>query len=244
MNYYKILINNKIISIASEYDFRKYQKKYNLILYSNITEAEFISALDENFYYDVWFKPIQEEHPLKLLPAKIETISEENYYKLLEAFQNNKDIIDQPIEQQDVIENYYPEQTIEQETIKDLKLQEIRRACSLAIQRGFELVINSQKRIFPLEITDQLNIARLYQEAMNGETFLPYHFQDGLCELFTKSDIALLYKQMSEHINYHTIYYNALKGYVKSLPDTEISSIFYGIDIPEFYQTDALKAVM
>jgi len=43
---------------------------------------------------------------------------------------------------------------------------------------------------------------------------------------------------------YHTTYYNALKNYVNSLDDPYvIANITYGIELPEEYQSDVLKAL-
>jgi len=43
---------------------------------------------------------------------------------------------------------------------------------------------------------------------------------------------------------YHTTYYNALKNYVNSLDDVhQITEIQYGIELPEEYQSDVLKAL-
>jgi len=43
---------------------------------------------------------------------------------------------------------------------------------------------------------------------------------------------------------YHTTYYNALKGYINALDNLEdIAAVEYGMEIPEEYQSDVLKAL-
>lgn len=246
MKYYKILINNKIVSIASELGSRRYQEKYKLILTTTSDKAEFISALDGKYYTDRWLKQVNPKLSLDIIQAEIEYLSEEDYKKLLQAFEKNGEINDIITEEEEEEEDFViSEDVLTQVIVKNLKLEELRKSCALAIKQGFSLIINSQERKFPLEITDQLNISRLYQQAINEETFLPYHSQDGLCENFSKNDIILLYEKMCEHVNYHTLYYNSLRDYVNSLSDdSKISSISYGEEIPEFFQSDALKSLM
>jgi hypothetical protein len=241
MNYYKIFKNNKIISISTSFSLRHIQKNPQLIVIGTEENANWIEGLNNIRYFDNWMRPSPFTDSIE--KAKVTLISEEEYKTLYTAFSKGieEEIPLFPDIEEEVLEETEPFSVLTA-TIKELKIYEIRKDCSEAIKKGIILSINSQEKTFPLEITDQLNITRLYQQAINGETFLPYHSEDGLCENFSKENIVLLYQRMCEHINYHTVYHNALQEYVKSLTeDAAISSVTYGMEIPKFFQTDPLK---
>lgn len=243
MNYYKILKNNKIISIATSFSLRHEQKNPHLVIIGTEKNANWIEGLNNIKYFDDWMRASSFTDSIE--KAKVVLISEEEYKTLYNIFSNGieEEIPLFPdIEEEVLQEEPLPLLTV---TIKQEKIYEIRKICAETIKKGVTLSINSKKKTFPLEITDQLNISRLYQQALSGETFLPYHAEDGLCEEFSKEDIILLYETMCEHINYHTAYHNSLQDYVESLTeDKDISSVTYGMEIPEFYQTDVLKKML
>ena len=62
------------------------------------------------------------------------------------------------------------------------------------------------------------------------------------CILLSTTEIQNLLTKANNHTIYNKLYLNSLKSYIKSLNDIDvISEIYYGIDIPEEYQTDILK---
>ena len=77
----------------------------------------------------------------------------------------------------------------------------------------------------------------------SGEAVIPYHADGELCEYFSAADIGLVIKTSTELKAYHTTYYNSLKLYIQSLDDRDaIADVYYGISVPEEYESDVLKA--
>lgn len=131
------------------------------------------------------------------------------------------------------------------ETVKDAKTSDMSNECGLAIKKGFDLQLSDGvEHHFSLEVSDQLNIAKLNSMANDGVEELPYHADGEVCKFYSKEDMAAINTKMQEHINYHTAYYNSMKEYIKSLNDiTKIQNIHYGDEIPKKYQSEVLKSL-
>ena len=72
-----------------------------------------------------------------------------------------------------------------------------------------------------------------------------YHEKNKPCKFYSREDIEILIDAANQHRVYHTTYFNTLKMYINSLTDIiEISAIYYGIKIPEEYQTEAFKSLL
>lgn len=236
MTYYKIIINNKIECVANENDFRKFQSAYRFFLVSNKKQAQYIQV-DNTLYHDTWMQPILNFN-VQYKIAKIVEISKEEYTSLFSALECQEIIEVFDNNEEDISIDY---ENLQQE--KEIKISELSLLCKKSIYNGFDIILSDNNSYhFSLEIIDQLNIAKLYNRALMGETFLPYHADGELCKIFLKEDIFAIYAKMEEVINYHTIYYNSLKNYILSLQNAEeIRSITYGIEIPIEYQSDVLK---
>jgi hypothetical protein len=77
----------------------------------------------------------------------------------------------------------------------------------------------------------------------NGETTIPYHADGELCRFYSATDMLAVITYATQYKTYQVSYHNALKLYVESLSDMNlISSIYYGIEIPEAYLSDVLKS--
>ena len=64
------------------------------------------------------------------------------------------------------------------------------------------------------------------------------------CDFYTAEEINEIIDTANAFKIYHTTYYNALKGYINSLEIIEdIAAVTYGMEIPEEYQTNVLKAL-
>jgi hypothetical protein len=76
------------------------------------------------------------------------------------------------------------------------------------------------------------------------ETLIPYHADGEECDFYTVEEINEIIDTANAFKIYHTTYYNALKGYINSLETIEdIAAVTYGMEIPEEYQTNVLKAL-
>lgn len=92
---------------------------------------------------------------------------------------------------------------------------------------------------------DQLNLITLTDLVSSGETSIAYHADNELCKFYSAEDIACITNYATQFKTYHVSYFNSLKAYIEALEDVkEISSIEYGTDIPEEYQSEVLKTLL
>lgn len=75
-------------------------------------------------------------------------------------------------------------------------------------------------------------------------TLIPYHADGEETTFYTNEEINDIIDTANSFKIYHTTYFNALKIYINALNSIEeIGTIKYGIEIPEEYKTDVLKAL-
>ena len=75
-------------------------------------------------------------------------------------------------------------------------------------------------------------------------SMLPYHADGEEVNFYAAEEIEEIAEAANAHKIYHTTYYNALKAYINALSTIEeIGAIEYGVEIPEEYKTDVLKAL-
>lgn len=241
MEYFKIKLKNKIVGVTTSNDFRRFQQKHSLLLLSDKASAQYVCVKNVGYFHDLWMIPVTTDK-VSYQIASIEEISKDEYEKLYETLEEGEVYLPEEIEEN--IPSVFIDESLSE--IRDSKISEIGLFCRKNIQDGFDTILSdNQIYHFSLGIVDQLNITRLYHRALTEETFLPYHADGLLCEIFSKEDIYTIYEKMEEVINYHTIYHNSLKNYVLSLENIEdVKAIKYGMDIPLEYQSEVFKNLL
>ena len=117
-------------------------------------------------------------------------------------------------------------------------IEKMKQNCVEVISNG----IDFNNEHYSFEITDQLNLSRLMNQCNNGKEKVIYHADGQLCRFYSKEEILRLYEAMENFIEYHTTYFNSLKNYIQSLEyETEIESIYYGINIPNSILTTLIN---
>ena len=71
MRYFKLIKENYIIGVINDYNFRKYQKKHGVVIFSEIKTAEFIEYKGL-FYRDRWLDPYPSEIKDKIIIDYVE----------------------------------------------------------------------------------------------------------------------------------------------------------------------------
>lgn len=126
--------------------------------------------------------------------------------------------------------------------IKATKLKEISKKCEDTIYNGVDVKMPDGTYHFSLTEEDQLNIFGLQAKISAGQTVLEYHADGQPCKYYSVEDIQKLITAAMTFVSYNTTYCNSLNMWIKAETDsTVIESIYYGIDIPETYQSDVLK---
>lgn len=248
MIYYKILKDREFIGIGTSYDLRVYQPKHDILLVADEDVAQYIQIKDQ-LYRDDWFKLLN-TNSIEYEIANISVISEDEYKQLLEAIDKGEEI-SIPIEEDNIIEAndnviVNEEEIITLEYLKAQKIKEMSHICNQTITNGFDITLSDGKEHhFSLTTQDQLNLITLSAMVSAGETTIPYHADGELCKHFSINDIENVIHTATVFKTYHTTYYNSLKEFIESIQGrNEVSNIYYGVTIPNEYQSEILKELL
>lgn len=131
-------------------------------------------------------------------------------------------------------------------SLAELKVEKkaaLDRACSEIIQRGISVKLKSgETKHFSLDEHDQLNLFGKLAELTAGAPFCAYHADGEPCTYFLAEDMRAIVQRAVWSVSYHTTYLNALHRWLDACQDeAELSSIFYGAEIPEKHQNPVLK---
>ena len=246
MNFYSIIVDNKIIGVASSNDFKILQRKPRVFLPASEENGQYILWRDQ-FYRDYWMAPTVDA--TRFIQAEVITITENEYNNLLAAFIENEqveeDIAAELSAREEELSVNVEEIAVSNanpvlEAVRELKIKTLRSECQKQIENGFDL--NNEH--FSLTIQDQLNLAMVSEMIRNGETEIPYHADNDLSRFYSVAEIQEIIQAATRHRIYHINYFNSLKNYVNSLSTIEsIAAITYGTEIPETYQTSVFKTL-
>ena len=244
MAYYKIIQNNKIIGIVDNFSFRYLNTINNMILSTNIQKACFVEY-KSILYHDSWMLDIPNSFKCYQF-ALIKEINQEEYNVLLQALRENTIVDDksEPEPLEPIVDYHNDNDTTSLDFVKNSKISQLSYICNKTIENGFDVELLDGVHHFSLTTQDQLNLITLSTMVAQGLEQIPYHADGELCKFYTPSDIHLIIEGATNFKTYHTTYFNALKNYVNSLDDIhQIAEIQYGIELPEEYQSEVLKAL-
>ena len=244
MAYYKIIQNNKIIGIVDNFSFRYLNTINNMILSTNIQKACF-AEYKSILYHDSWMLDIPNSFKCYQF-ALIKEIDQEEYNVLLQALRENTIVDDksEPEPLEPIVDYHNDNDTTSLDFVKNSKISQLSYICNKTIENGFDVELLDGVHHFSLTTQDQLNLITLSTMVAQGLEQIPYHADGELCKFYTPSDIHLIIEGATNFKTYHTTYFNALKNYVNSLDDIhQIAEIQYGIELPEEYQSEVLKAL-
>ena len=172
-------------------------------------------------------------------------ILRDEYEVLLETIKN-KPINQVSDEEPSATTHYVTGDQLSLDTVRKYKINLMSEECTKAITNGVYVVLSDEKpHHFELQIEDQVNIFLLQNILAKGAEEVLYHEKEKPCKFYSKEDMQVLFDEASKHIVYHTTYFNSLKNYINSTNNLgAISAIYYGIEIPEEYQTEAFKSLL
>ena len=135
------------------------------------------------------------------------------------------------------------------ETLKEFKTakkQEISQACEQIIYAGISVTLaDGTVEHFALTEHDQLNLFGKQAQLATGAEQLEYHSDGKPCWYYSATDMQTIIAAAMQHVSYHTTYCNALNMWVAGCETAdELQQIYYGVDVPEQYQSEVLKAYL
>lgn len=243
MKYYKVINGTTFIGIATTTDLRKFLYKNRVLIISSENEAQYVQ-IGNDLFHDSWMK--KPDLGIDYEVADVVQITQEEYEELYEMIEKDEEITPEPPVEPT------PEPEPEQEDVtveyaRMLKTKEMSAVCQSMISSGIDVELSDgETHHFSLTEYDQLNLFKLETIARSGEmAVLPYHEDDELCKYYPAIDIITIANVATEYITYHTTYFNSLKHYIKSLNTVnDITTVKYGCDIPEEYQSDVWKGII
>lgn len=245
MKYYKIIKDKELIGVITSEYFRYCNPINGFLFNSNETEGQFVEYKSE-LYRDYWMSELPEKEFSYIQAVILEINIAE--YQLLSELKEKNEILPAVEEPEEIIEpapivDEYAEITLEQ--AKAQLLLFINKYCQKVIEQGFDITLSDNVvHHFSLTTQDQLNLITLSSLA-DSQEYIPYHADGELCKFYSAAEIKQIIAMATQFKMYHTTYYNALKAYINSITNLEeLSNIEYGMELPEEYQSDVLKAIM
>lgn len=247
--YYKIIIDNQVIAVATSNDF-KCAIRENRLMRCSAEQGQFL-YVNNKLYHADWMCAVI--YNISYTFANIIIIGKEEYDLLYNTLYINNETVEISTEQyvyEAPVFNLpeYPNIEAEKllELVKTKKIKELSYACNQTIENGIEVqMLDGKIHHFSLTTQDQLNLISLQAMMEQGMEQIPYHADGELCKFYTPVEIQMIIAEATRFKTYHTTYYNALKNYVNSLDDPYvITDIQYGVELPEEYQSDVLKTLL
>lgn len=131
------------------------------------------------------------------------------------------------------------------EELKDSKVAEMNAAQQQAIQMGIDVTLgDGSVERFSLTENDQTSLIGLQARVAAGDELIPWHTsdQEEHCKYYSNEDMARITKAALSYVSYHVTYFRDLRIYIHSMLEREeVEGTFYGIVIPDEYQSEPLK---
>ena len=131
------------------------------------------------------------------------------------------------------------------EETKSQKVTEMNNAQQTTIQNGLDITLyDGVVEHFTLTDHDQTSLMGLQTLVAQGADSIPWHTSDQAehCKYYSNADMAIITSEALQFVTFHVTYFRDLRIYIRALEDKEsVSNVFYGMSIPEEYQSDVLK---
>ena len=134
------------------------------------------------------------------------------------------------------------------EEVKTQKISEMSTVCNTTIINGFDVTLSTGTEHFSLKIEDQINLfgkqAQISQDVstLSENKGYEYHQDGELCKYYSLEDMLKIINTAMAYKSYHTTYCNSLFRWIEQMSTKEdVNAVYYGIEIPEAYQSEVLK---
>lgn len=134
------------------------------------------------------------------------------------------------------------------EEVKESKVAEMNAAQQYVIQIGIDVTLtDGSVEHFTLTDHDQTSLMGLQAKVEQGDEQIPWHTSDEAehCKFYSNADMALITEAAMAYVTWHVTYFRDLRIFIRSLETKdEVNAVVYGMDIPEEYQSEPLKAMI
>lgn len=134
------------------------------------------------------------------------------------------------------------------EEVQERKVAEMNNAQQAIIAQGIDVTLtDGTTEHFTLTEHDQTSLMGLQAQVVQGVELIPWHTSDQSehCKFYSNADMALITTAAMSYVTWHVTYFRDLRIYIRSLQTKEeVETVVYGMDIPEEYQSEPLKAMI
>lgn len=139
-----------------------------------------------------------------------------------------------------------PEPTLDE--VKEAKVAEMNKTQQDAIQSGVDVTLSDgSTEHFSLTERDQTSLVGLQAQVAIGAENIPWHTsdEDEHCKFYSNADMAKITSSALSYVTWHITYFRDLRIFIRSLESKEeVEQVAYGMNIPEAYQSEPLKAML
>lgn len=203
MKFFKIIKDKEFIGVGTTRDMRKFQKKHNVLLVCDESDAQYIQC-DEVLYHAPWMEAVDGDAMI----ANVVRIEEDEYNCLVSAIESNEEIkfADESVVEFEPVVDEIEELTVDY--IRSAKVAELKRECNQVISEGFDMELgDGETRHFALSLDDQINL---------------------LTQAYFDEDMQPVVVKMNNFKIEHMVRLKELEEYVNSLTDIEeITAVSY-----------------
>ena len=134
------------------------------------------------------------------------------------------------------------------EEVQESKVFEMNDYQQKTIQNGVDVVLSDGTvEHFTLTDHDQQSLTALQAQVESGNDKIPWHNSNQAehCKYYSNADMSLIVTSAMTYVTFHVTYFRDLRIYIRSLKSKEeVDAVFYGMNIPEEYQSAPLKDML
>lgn len=128
------------------------------------------------------------------------------------------------------------------EELQAAKREEVSAVCEQIIYSGVFVMLSGNLEHFSLTEKDQINLFGKQMQLAAGAEGLEYHQDGHPCRYYTAEEMQTIIEAAMQHVSYHTTYCNSLNMWITGTETVEeVQGIYYGVDVPEKYQSVVLQ---
>lgn len=141
-----------------------------------------------------------------------------------------------------------PEPEISLDEVKESKVSEMNDIQQKLIAKGVDVTLSDgSTEHFSLTERDQTSLVGLQAQVAIGTENIPWHTsdEDEHCKFYSNADMAKITSSALSYVTWHVTYFRDLRIFIRSLESKEeVEQVTYGMNIPEAYQSEPLKAML
>ena len=257
MIYYKITHNQDIIDVNTNenINYVRYDKYHQSLRICDIISNDVVGIVSSDnsaIYHLIDYPNIPDMVLGEFIDVRMTEISEEDYIVFKKALDEQKEIIDPdpyiPPEPEPTPEEKEKEEEYKRslQFVKDSKIEYMSYLCNQTIEKGISVTLSDgEVHSFALTEKDQTNLMGRLTQLNAGALQVSYHADNDICVYYSAEDMMKIIQTSMFHIDFQTTYFNSLKHYINSMNNlADVSAVYYGIEIPEEYQSQPLKDLL